>query len=129
MTSPSTYADWAKAFSPGSTFEGNWTQGSTMLFYDPQQGGTIAVLEVSQPPRHLKARHIGMVDKNRKENSENEAAKKWIGTTEEYRFHEKDGITTLDIVMTTHPDFQKMFDHSWPPALQALKKLSEQGSR
>jgi hypothetical protein len=46
MMDKSIYNDWAKAFSPGSTFsaEDGWKQGAEIIFYDPEnKGGTKVV--------------------------------------------------------------------------------------
>ena len=59
------------------------------------------------------------------EDRTSDVAKGWIGTTEEYRFSEAKGKTTLTVVMETTPDWAKMFDEGWPVALEELKKLAE----
>jgi len=125
MIAPETYPKWAKAFSEGSTFLGDWKQGETLIFFDPALGGTKAVLEVFKPYDEILAKHISMVDKDQKENNEDEMAKKWIGSIERYTFAEAGNNTKLKIEITTNEIFTKMFDAGWPKALDIIKSLCE----
>jgi len=125
MIAPETCPKWAKAFSEGSTFLGDWKQGETLIFFDPALGGTKAVLEVFKPYDEILAKHISMVDKDQKENNEDEMAKKWIGTTERYSFIATGDNTKLAIEMTVDETFTEMFNTSWPKALDIIKSLCE----
>ena len=52
--------------------------------------------------------------------------KKWIGSTEEYRFTDAvNNTTNLKIFFKKDEAFQQMFDDSWPKALKLLKQLCE----
>lgn len=125
MIDSATYNDWAKAFSDGSSFEGEWGEGNTMLFFDAKQGGTKAVLKTFKPYDHMLAEHVAMVDPN-KAPLDNEAVQNWLGTTEEYVFEEtENGGTKLMINMKTHEQFKEMFDGTWPKALELLKEICE----
>ena len=86
MLAPETYQQWVKVFSANSKFVGEWKQGETILFFDPDLGGSKAVLEIFKPYDEILAKHISMVDKNMNENNEDEMSKKWIGSTESYSF-------------------------------------------
>lgn len=123
------YNDWAKAFSPGTTMEGEWKQGAEILFFDPAHGGTKAVLTILEPYSRILATHIGMVDKDHQEYAEpyDEATQKWIGTTDDYTFHKEDNeeTTTFKVEIQTDEMFQSMFDESWPKALALFKELCE----
>ena len=122
----STYNDWAKAFSPGSTYDGEFAQGHDIRFTDPGLGGTVAHLEVFEPHSRILAKHIAMIGKDGSQTTEGEMAEKWIGTVEEYTFvKEEDDTTTLNIEMQTDEAFQKMFDSSWPKALELFKALCD----
>ena len=126
MLDKETYQQWAKAFSSGSTFIGEWKQGEAMLFFDADLGGTKAVLEIFNRYDEILAKHILMVDKDMKDNNEDEMAKKWIGSTERYNFIESGDHTKLEIEITTDETFIKMFDAGWPKALEIIKSLCEQ---
>ncbi len=119
------YKLWVKAFSPNSYFEGQWKQGETVKFIDKDVGGTKAILEIVEPYRHIFAKHIASINKDGSEDTQSEAAQKWIGATEAYHFVEENHVTKLSIDMHAHEDYEKMFNDAWPEALQALKELCE----
>ncbi len=125
MIGKDTYQKWTKAFSSGSTFVGEWKQGETILFFDPNLGGTKAVLEIFNPYDEILAKHVSMVDKDMNENNEDEVSKKWIGSTERYRFTQSGKKTKLDIEITTDETFTEMFNTGWPKALENIKSLCE----
>jgi hypothetical protein len=125
MLALETYQDWVKAFSADSKFIGKWKQGETILFFDPNLGGSRAVLEIFKPYDKILAKHISMVDKEGKENNGDEMAKKWLGSTESYSFIETGNTTKLEIEMTVDETFTEMFDTSWPKALETIKSLCE----
>lgn len=125
MLDKENYKKWARVFSEGSTFRGKWEQGETLLFIDPDLGGTKAVLEVCKPYDEIFAKHISMVDKDMNENNEDEMSKKWIGSTEKYTFTDSGDSTKLEIEMTVEDTFTEMFETSWPKALEIIKSLSE----
>jgi hypothetical protein len=66
-----------------------------------------------------------MITAQGKGETESEAARQWIGTTEKYIFLESAGKTTLRIEMDTDPSFVEMFDSCWPKALKNIKLLCE----
>ena len=99
MTSRELYSQWVKAFSEGSTFVGEWNQGDEIIFYDPNLGGTMAVLESVKAPEVILARHIALVDKSGKpmELPPDSEADNWIGTTESFTLVNRDGVTCLTV--------------------------------
>ena len=125
MLEPETYKEWAKGFSSESQYNGEWRQGTYINFFDPNMGGTRALLEKVVPCREIFARHVAILDKEQNEDNEGDFAKKWIGSTESYSFNETDGVTTLSIITETDEAFEKMFSDSWPKALELLKEVCE----
>ncbi len=124
------YADWAKAWGEGMTYEGEWKKGGHMSFFDRTQGGTKVVFEALDPHTYIRAKHIAMVNSENVEiASKDEMMQKWIGSLEEYFFIKvNDTVTKLEIVMTVDEAFQKMFDGTWPKALEYFKKVCESES-
>lgn len=120
-----TYVQWVKAFSPNSTFVGEWKQGAEIRFWDPNMGGTTAVLEVFQPFTKIVACHINTVTKEGVEETTGDMTAKWIGTKESYRLIEEDNETRLIIEMITDQVFEKMFNKCWPEALENIKSIVE----
>jgi hypothetical protein len=63
------------------------------------------------------------------DDSTSESVQKWIGSYENYRFSEKDGVTTVDIEMTgdsMDAEAQEIFEDMWPKGLAKLKTIVEQ---
>ena len=120
-----TYKKWEKAFSPESQYDGEWKQDNHMNFFDPNMGGTKALLKIVDHPNKILAKHIAVLSKDGVEDKVSEVAKKWIGAEEEYTFYETDGVTELKIEIKTHEDFAQMFDEGWDKALKLLKDLCE----
>ncbi len=127
MLDPTSYRFWAKAFSPNSQFTGVWEQGANITFFDPDMGGTKALLEEVTPPSRIHVRHIAIVDKDGTEDTRSDVARKWLGITETYTFRGSDDFTDLAIEICTHEDYEEMFSSCWPEALNLLKQACEAG--
>ena len=125
ITDANLYKQWAKNFSADSQFEGDWSQGSTMTFFDPNMGGTRAVLEKVTENEYIMARHFAIVNKDKVEDTTSDMGKKWVGITEEYTLKSVEGGTELQIIINTHEDFEAMFNDMWAPGLAALKTVAE----
>lgn len=125
LTVPETYKQWVKAFSPNSCMDGEWRQGNTVRFLDPDMGGTKAILEIVDPPKRIFARHIALISKDGDESTAGPMADKWLGTTEDYLLSQNDDVSRLKVEIKTHEDFAEMFNRAWPIALAEIRKLSE----
>lgn len=123
----SVYADWAKAWGEGMTYEGVWEVGENISFFDTTQGGTKVIIEEFRPNEYIRARHIAMVNpENVEVELQDEMMKKWIGSLEEYHFtKEGDEQTLVEVNMTVDEAFQEMFDGTWPKALGFFKEVCE----
>ena len=130
MLDKPTYEKWTKAFSPNSTFDGDWSEGSAMRFWDPGYGGgTKALVEKVEPFKLLRMRHVAMIVADSSEDTESSEAKKLIGTLEQYRFSESKGVTLLTVDIEAHEDYTAMFADGWDKALEVLKELCEGKSK
>jgi uncharacterized protein YndB with AHSA1/START domain len=126
MLGKPTYEQWTKAFSPNSTFVGDWSEGSSMRFWDPGLGGgTKALLEKVEPFKLLRMRHVAMIAANGSEDVESPGAKNWIGALEQYRFSESKGVTLLTVDIEAHEDYSAELADGWNQALKLLKGLCE----
>ena len=119
------YKIWAKAFSSDSQFIGDWKQGESITFFDPNLGGTKAIFEELILYKRICARHIAIWNKDGSEDVESEEARKWMGTIESYTLNEEKGKTELIIEIHTHEDYINIFNNSWPKAIKLLKELCE----
>jgi uncharacterized protein YndB with AHSA1/START domain len=126
MLQKETYEQWTAVSWPGSSYEGEWKQGTAIRFGSPGQGGTYAELEEVTPYERMHAVHTAVINPDDSLDRDSEVAKGWVGTTESYFFTEKNGKTELAVQIKTNPDWAQMFDEGWPPALEKLKELCEQ---
>jgi uncharacterized protein YndB with AHSA1/START domain len=125
MLQEETYQQWVAKSWPNSFYDGEWKKGEKIRFIGPDGSGTLAELVEVKPYDGLLARHIAALGKGGVEDRTSDMAKGWIGTTEEYRFAEHNGKTTLTVIIETSPDWRAMFDEGWPDALQELKRITE----
>nr|MBI1230221.1 hypothetical protein [Cytophagales bacterium] len=121
------YPEWAKAWGDGMTYEGEWKKGGHISFFDHSQGGTKVLIEELDACEYIKAKHIAMVNPQNVEVAPtDDMMRKWIGSLEEYRFHnEGEEVTKVEIIMTVDKVFQEMFDNAWPKALRYFKEVCE----
>jgi uncharacterized protein YndB with AHSA1/START domain len=125
MLQEETYKQWVNVSWPNSFYQGKWAEGEKIKFTSAEGGGTAAQLEVVKPYERIYARHVAILNPDGSEDTKSEIAKGWVGITEEYQFAERNGSTTLTVIIETTPEWRSMFDDGWPGALKELKKLSE----
>jgi uncharacterized protein YndB with AHSA1/START domain len=125
MLEPDTYKEWAGVSWPGSDYEGAWGKGESIKFISPGQGGTLAKITEYRPHDFVLAEHIGIVNADGSEDTDSDAAKGWIGTTESYTFTTQNGKTDLKVNIKCPPEWVSMFNDGWPKALDKLKEMCE----
>ena len=124
-----TYEEWTKPFNPTSHFEGDWSEGSKMIFLGTDEngeneGGMVSRIAKNVPYEYLSIEHIGIIE-NGIEDTTSEKAKSWTPAFENYTFTEKDGGTDLTIDVDLDEQYIEIFDKMWKEALQKLKNLVE----
>lgn len=129
MLSPETYQQWTKVFNPTSRFEGDWSEGSKILFLGTDdkgenEGGMVSRIAKNVPYEYLSIEHLGIIE-NGVEDTTSEKAKSWAPAFENYTFHDKDGGTELVIDQDIEEKYKEQFDEMWPKALRVLKELAE----
>ena len=126
MIDKSVYADWAKAWGEGMTFEGEWKQGEYVCFFDTSRTGTKVIVNDIVAPEHIKMTHVAMVEDGTVEVTEvDEVMQKWFGAKEEYYFSDAgDGTTLLEIRIVADEMFEEMMQ-AWDPALVYFKEICE----
>lgn len=120
-----TYPQWTRSFSPNSRVETNWEEGSKVLFLDGENGGMISKIEEKKENEKMVFRHLGMIDKNGKEDMESELVKAWEGAEEIYKLESRDGKTELSVDMDVAKDQEEFFDTTWPKVFRDLKEIIE----
>lgn len=130
MLADTTYHQWTEPFHAGSYYEGDWSEGSKMLFLGPNDDGTLAGMvsriEANRPYEFISIEHLGEVH-NGIEDTTSERVKQWAGAHENYTFTEKDGVTEVgvDLDLNVGGEMAEMFEAMWPKALKKLKELAE----
>ena len=129
MLGDETYRDWTTAFSPGSHYKGDWSEGSKILFIGPDSegGGEMGMVSRIRENRRyefISIEHLGLV-KDGVEDTESPAAKQWAPAFENYTFTDRDGGTELTIEMDIQADLKENFEKLWTEALSRLKTIAE----
>lgn len=124
MLTDATYREWTSVFMPGSYYQGDWSEGSKMLFLGPgregeQEGGMAAVVKEHRPEEFISLSYHAEI--------RNGVEVPMVGNgLENYSLEDKDGGTMVSIDLLNLPDeYAGMFDDSWPKALEKLKELAE----
>lgn len=125
MLQKETYRQWVAKAWPNSSYEGQWKKGEKIKFIGPDGAGTLAEIVELKPFEKVLAKHIALLGAGGEEDSTSDAAKGWVGITEEYNFSERDGKTAVRVNIQTPSEWRAMFDEGWPLALEDLKKITE----
>jgi uncharacterized protein YndB with AHSA1/START domain len=129
MLDDATYRDWASAFSPGSRFEGDWSEGSRIRFVGPGEsgeGGIVSRVRASRPHEYVELEHLGIVHQG-VEDTTSDVAREWASAHESYTFTDAGGGTELIVKCETTQEYEAAFEDMWPRALERLKALAEGG--
>ena len=131
MLGEDTYREWTSVFNEGGRFEGNWDEGSKMLFLGPdpetgKEGGMVARIKENRPYEFISIEHLGMI-KDGVEDMTSEEVKKWTPAFENYTFVEENGVTEVTVDIDVATEYADMFGELWPKALQKVKEISERG--
>ncbi|MEX0896094.1 MAG: SRPBCC domain-containing protein [Patescibacteria group bacterium] len=129
MLEKDTYQQWTKAYNPTSTFKGDWSEGSKMLFLGTDEngeneGGMVSRIAENRQHEFISIEHLGIL-KNGVEDTESEEAKVWAPAYENYTFTEKNGGTEVSIDLDIAEQEKEAFEKMTTEALALLKELSE----
>jgi hypothetical protein len=128
MIEKPTYEEWTMVFSPGSTYEGNWDEGSKILFVGEsesgEKGGMVSRIERNIPFEFLSIEHLGVI-KDGKEILDTPEVLSWAGAHENYIFEAKEDKTLVKIELDSNQEFEEYFEELWPKALLKLKEICE----
>jgi uncharacterized protein YndB with AHSA1/START domain len=120
-----TYRIWTAEFMAGSYYEGNWEQGSKILFLGPGRSGMTSVIAENRPHQYLSISHRGIV-MGGVEDTESTESKAWAGASESYTFTPQGKGTLLGIELSAIPaEFEDYMAGAWPKALAKLKSICE----
>jgi len=130
MLDKDTYEQWTKAFNPTSRFEGDWSEGSKMLFLGTDkngenEGGMVSRIAKSRPYEFISIEHLGIVEHG-VEDTTSEKATAWAPSFENYTFTEENGGTLVTVDQDLEEKYVEEFTRMWQKALVLLKELAEQ---
>jgi hypothetical protein len=115
-------------FNPTSTYEGNWSKGSKILFMGVDdkgiKGGMVSRIAENTPNQFVSIQHYGLL-KADKEIIEGPEVEKWANRLETYTFEESNGTTTVIVDLDTTEDFLDYMNQTYPGALAKLKEICE----
>ncbi len=139
MLEKDTYQEWTVAFSEGSTYDGNWEEGSEMKFIGPSEDGSVsgmyAIIAANRPHEFISIKHLGEF-----KNSEKKPLPVVDGqeSYENYTFKDVGGNsgnagtgnggtagTEVIVELTVPAEWKDMFNEMWPKALAKLKEIAE----
>lgn len=128
ITNKSTYEQWTALFNPTSTYEGNWSKGSKILFLGSdefgEKSGMVSEISENLLNQFVSIRHYGLV-KNGVETTEGPEVEKWANGFENYTFEEHNGVTLVTVDLDTTQDFIEYMNKTYPKALDKLKEICE----
>ncbi|MDW3081658.1 SRPBCC domain-containing protein, partial [Vibrio sp. 1403] len=94
--------------------------------FDPDMGGTRAVIDSVQPLHRLEFHHVAIFNPDNRQQLDADIAAKWIGSREIYQIDTEDERLLLNITIHTHSDFVSMFNNGWEKALPLIKSICEE---
>lgn len=124
MLADATYREWASVFMPGSHYQGDWSEGSKMLFLGPgsegeKEGGMSAMVKENRPQEFLSLEYHAEIRNGVEVPMEGNGF-------ENYALEDQEGGTEVSIDLLNLPDeYADMFNDSWPKALEKLKEIAE----
>ncbi len=131
MLDDATYREWTTPFNPGSYYEGNWDEGSTIKFLgcdengQPNAGGMYSRIKENRLHEFISIEHLGMINNDGVIDTTSEEVKKWTPSFENYTFKDIEGGTEVFVEVDVADEYKEEFEGMWPKALEILKNLSE----
>jgi uncharacterized protein YndB with AHSA1/START domain len=124
MLSDATYREWTAPFTPGSHYQGDWSEGSLMRFVAPAsngdpEGGMLAHVKENRPGEFMSLENFAEI----RDGVEVPWQEKGF---ENYTLTDEDDGTRLVIDLINIPDdYAGMMNEMWPKALERLKEIAE----
>lgn len=119
-----TYREWSAAFIEGSYYQGDWNEGSKIVFLGShpdtgKEGGMVARIKENRPYEFVSIEHYAEISDGV------EMPSAGMGL-ENYTFTDKNDRTEVLVELTDVPEqYVEMFETTWPKALNKLKEIAE----
>jgi uncharacterized protein YndB with AHSA1/START domain len=133
LTGRKSFGEWCGQFEPGSRYEGDWSEGSTVRMFGPDadstdpggsEHGVVARVEKHVTGEILELRHVGVILKN-EVRTEGEEAEEWIGCEEVYTLEGGPHAFTLHVRNRVPESCAEFVTPRWPLALDKIRELAE----
>lgn len=126
MLEKETYEKWVSVFHEGSTYDGEWEEGSEMKFTGPSEdvsvAGMYALIAACRPYEFVSIKHLGEF----KDDEKNPwPVIKGQEGYENYTFKDVEGGTEVLVELNIPAEWKEMFSDMWPRALAKLKEVVE----
>jgi uncharacterized protein YndB with AHSA1/START domain len=129
MLNKETYTQWTQPFCPSSTYTGDWSEGSKMLFLGTDsdgnnEGGMVSRIAKNIPYEYVSIEHLGIL-RNGVEDTTSDEARSWSPAFENYTFTQENDGTRVSVDMDIQEKFQAEFETLWQKSLEVLKEIAE----
>ena len=118
------FREWAGIIDPGTHMVGDLKVGSEIQFISANGYGVTSLVEKMTKNEFLQLRHHADTQEYGSKERENE----WTGGKESYSLAEKDGVTSLTMVVDVPAELEDYFTTTYPKALERIKELAERKS-
>ena len=124
IVDPDHYRYWVSAFSEGSKFVGDWSQGSRIRFVMEDESGLesgmLSEVVASEWPRHISIRHIGFI-MNGIEDYDSPETKIWTPAYENYTLEPHEGgLCTFKLAQDIPESYEEEFIANWQVAFDLM---------
>ena len=117
-----TFRDWANVIDEGTYMKGKMQEGNEIQYISSVNGyGVTSLIEKLTPNAFVLFRHSA----DTKESGQQEREKEWTGGSESYSLTEKNGVTTLIVIMDVPQELEEIFHIRFPQAMERIKALAE----
>ncbi|RNA62681.1 SRPBCC domain-containing protein [Chryseobacterium nematophagum] len=120
-----TYSEWTKFFGPGSNMKSDWKVGGKTYFVNAEGEGMVSTIDTLDQPNQIIFKHLGMIDKDGKEDTQSKEVMEWSGSFEKYILIDFDGKTKLHVEVQTEKDWKDHIDKGFIKGLEVVKELAE----
>lgn len=128
MLQDTTYREWTTPFNGSSHYEGDWSEGSEILFLGDtesnEKSGMYSRIKENRMHEFISVEHLGLIDKGVVDTT-SEEVKKWAPSFENYSFKEVPDGTEVSVDMDINDEYKASFEDMWPKALAILKEIAE----
>ena len=126
IVDPDHYRFWTSAFSPGSQFIGDWSEGSGIRFVMEDEfgveSGMISEVAINEWPTHISIKHLGLV-MNGIEDYESEEVKLWTPAFENYTLvSNESGQCVFKMVQDIPDAYEAEFRDNWNKAFDLIEE-------